>query len=389
METPKNKRKSIMDLFDLKLDDSPSSQSSSPLTGFRKRQDMAQKLKGTIKTKWPSMSDTTRQTGVSMTIRADEVYRTYTDAQNPRELFEKATGYLDNLRKSQRTQQQEEILIKEIHEMMIHAIFGSNRIEGAGLNLDITINLCRQILRGEEVKDIDERTPEYQSKLMELSRLDDSLKDMPLQFIMRGRREIVQHAKAMMYLFHNFVALELDLTEDLIKETHSILCKGVSILDPEHPEVPSEAYAGKYRDVIVSAGNTNFVRPDAVPRNMTKMCEDLKNELKTASETSSVDPFSLASKYSLQFVEIHPFRDGNGRMCRLILNAIVFRFAGIVAPIGERETDRDEYISIKRRASQYADGHGEYATFVLGKATKSLQKIKKKLHGKKGGGSTK
>lgn len=60
----------------------------------------------------------------------------------------------------------------------------------------------------------------------------------------------------------------------------------------------------------------------------------------------------------------------------------MFRFAGLVAPIGERDADRDEYINIKRRSSQYADGHGEYATYVLDRATKSLQKIKK-LKGKK------
>jgi len=48
-----------------------------------------------------------------------------------------------------------------------------------------------------------------------------------------------------------------------------------------------------------------------------------------------MDPFSLAAKYSLEFAQIYPFRDGNGRMCRMILNAVVAVVAVVaVAPMG-------------------------------------------------------
>lgn len=39
---------------------------------------------------------------------------------------------------------------------MIYEIFGSNRIERAGLGLDVTLNLPRLILTGEHVSIIDE-----------------------------------------------------------------------------------------------------------------------------------------------------------------------------------------------------------------------------------------
>ncbi|KAF4456013.1 fic doc family protein [Fusarium austroafricanum] len=174
------------------------------------------------------------------------------------------------------------------------------------------------------------------------------------------------------------------MTETLVKDTHAILCKGVSIIDPEKkwPEVPFEKYAGKYRDVFVGAGNTMFTPPKYIPTNMAKMCADLKKEIEDGESQNSLDPFSLASKYSLKFVEIHPFQDGNGRMCRMILNVIMFRYAGVV-PIGEREEDRVEYMNIKKRASKDMEGHGEYATFVLKKGARAIQKLKQKLHGKK------
>lgn len=124
-----------------------------------------------------------------------------------------------------------------------------------------------------------------------------------------------------------------------------------------------------------------FTPPQYVPKQMEEMCNNLKNDLNAAKATA-IDPISLATKYSLEFVTIHPFQDGNGRMCRLILNAILFRFIGVVAPIGKTEEDIAEYIGIKRRASESMEGHGEYATFVLGKVVRSLQRMKKKVRGK-------
>ncbi|KAM3443873.1 hypothetical protein MY4824_000321 [Beauveria thailandica] len=314
---------------------------------------------------------------VCMTVRAaDHVYRTYATGQDPVILFKKAISYMNSGRATSREQ---EILVnQELEDMMMHAIFGSNTIEHAGLNLDITMHLCRKILRGE-----DEGKATEQEKLAELYRMDPPLKEQSLQHVLRGRQEIVQHVKAFQHLIHHFAVDKEDMTEELIKETHAILCEGVTVIHRQGPETPSQDYAGQYRSVVVGAGNSNFVVPKHVPSQMAKLCADLKQEIVKAETDKFIDPFSLASKYSLEFVQIHPFLDGNGRMCRLILNVILFRFAGIFVAIGERESDREEYMSIKRRSSETMEGHGEYATFVLDKGMRSFRKIKQKLHGKR------
>ncbi|KAI0474022.1 hypothetical protein GGR56DRAFT_650010 [Xylariaceae sp. FL0804] len=36
--------------------------------------------------------------------------------------------------------------------------------------------------------------------------------------------------------------------------------------------------------------------------------------------SKQLDPFDLAAYYCDRFVNVRPFRDGNGRMCRLIPN---------------------------------------------------------------------
>lgn len=330
----------------------------------------------TVKRKWPAMEN------VSMTIRADNIYRTYAAGQDPSTLFKKTISYLDSAKSISRSEEQNDLVNREVEDMMMHAIFGSNRIEHAGLNFDITIHLCRKILCGEDVGEIDERTPDYLEKLADIYRIDPPLKDESLQYILRSRQEVVQHMKAFQHLLHAFAIEKKPMTEQLIKETHQILCRGVSIIHRKGPETPSENYAGIYRQEIVAAGNSNFVVPQ-IPSMMMKLCDDLKQEMDKAQTDMAIDPFSLASKYSLEFVQIHPFLDGNGRMCRLILNVILFRFTGIFIAIGERESEREEYMSIKKRSSATMEGHGEYATFVLDKGMRSLRKIKQKLHGRR------
>ncbi|KAH7188203.1 Filamentation induced protein by cAMP/death on curing [Fusarium flagelliforme] len=295
----------------------------------------------------------TRWPPVRTPIRSDDSYRTYKSDQNPEVLFEKTTRYLSSVTMNHApTIEQKTTLIQWVNDTAIHALYGSNMIERAGLDWEATLNHCHSVLQHLDIEETGD---------------------------IRGHREVVQHMRAYQHILHHFAILGEDMTEDLIKNTHAILCKGVPII--EVPEVPSEKYAGIYRTCCVGAGNTMFVTPQYVPTKMTEMCANLKRELEEGHQ--HLDPVSLASKYSLRFVEIHPFQDGNGRMCRMILNAILLRYVGIVVPIGETGEDRVEYLNIKKRASRDMEGHGEYATFVLKKGARSVQKLKQKIHGKR------
>ncbi|KAF4504633.1 hypothetical protein G6O67_008060 [Ophiocordyceps sinensis] len=235
---------------------------------------------------------------------------------------------------------------------MIIAVFGSNMIERAGLGWDITLHLCRRIIAGEDVGEISERDADYQDALVKLCMQQPNLENMPCHAILRGRNEIVQHVKAFQHLINAFVTDKQSLSEDLIKETHRILTKGTPIIQDGSPNVAPEAYGGTYRTVIVGAGSSNFTVPKYVPTNTKEMCDNLEKEVVTAEKGGATDPFSLAAKYSLEFVQIHPFQDGNGRICRMILNAILCRSAGVIIPIGEKGEERSEYIEIKKRACE-------------------------------------
>jgi Fic family protein len=87
---------------------------------------------------------------------------------------------------------------------------------------------------------------------------------------------------------------------------------------------------GKYRDrsVHVSAGDGGIVytAPDAhdVPELMTEALDWLR-------QSDGVPPIIRAAMAHLHFVSIHPFRDGNGRVGR-ILQSLVLARAAILAP---------------------------------------------------------
>ena len=98
-----------------------------------------------------------------------------------------------------------------------------------------------------------------------------------------------------------------DLSEELIKSVHRDLMKG---LKTDEGEVIK---AGQYRSGPVSAGQHAYPAHDCIPENMKKMVENYNRKL-----GGEHDMFQLASWLLFDVVSLHPFEDGNGRLCRLL-----------------------------------------------------------------------
>lgn len=253
-------------------------------------------------------------------------------------------------------------ITETIHEDMSQSIFGSNFIERAGLGLDQTKKYCDAIFRGEEV-DVSPREDEYQAKLEAFVESKINVADAA-HHILRSRNEVIQHARAMQFITNALVMEGQELSEELIKDTHRMLCTGV-----DHPKygTPWRSYAGIYRNQVaqpgsgemgaeVHAGSTCFTPSKRVPDAMARLVRETNAEIKRAEEAGALDPYTLAAKACAEFVMIHPFLDGNGRTCRLILNGLLLKYAGIVVPIGEHDEERKEYLDIKRRYGEECEG---------------------------------
>ncbi|OJJ29976.1 hypothetical protein ASPWEDRAFT_55475 [Aspergillus wentii DTO 134E9] len=273
--------------------------------------------------------------------------------KDPKALFDKTALLCNTVKQRINEKEQGLTIVRDaiIHHLS-HAVYGSNHIERVGLGLSETVSICNRAFHGEMVD------------------LEDIPDGESYQIIQR--REVIQHALALQHITTEMVANRNPLSEVLILETHRILTEKI-----DAGGTSWKSYSGRYRHIPVSAGATNFVAPRFVPQKMKELIEEFNADIEQAK--ISLDPFTLAAKYCNDFVMIHPFIDGNGRMCRLILNAILLKYAGVVVSIGEDDQERQEYLDIQRRAGEQMEGSGELAFLVLRKAMGRYRTMKKKL----------
>ncbi|KAK7753436.1 hypothetical protein SLS62_004511 [Diatrype stigma] len=271
----------------------------------------------------------------------------------------------------------------KIENSLVEVVYTSNYIETTGSDLETTADLCYRIFRGEKVLPmVDERDREYEqgrAALMSMKRphtLDD---------VIRSRQEIINHAHALSYAIDAVVIDSKPITEDFLKEVHTKLCAG-KVLGEEAGQ------SGEYRTWEIAARHgmkkrSIFIRSSSVPVYMKQLVSDLRDDMASAAQTGVLDPFDLASKYCHRLVCIHPFGDGNGRLCRILLNILLLKYAGHVSIFGGNDTEREEYLDLACRANKKfheedmeipeseKKGHRELAQFTCRKSKKTLEKL--------------
>ena len=102
---------------------------------------------------------------------------------------------------------------------------------------------------------------------------------------------------------------------------------------------------GRYRTqpnhVITAAGELfQFASPEETPARMAALVHGLRESL-AAPRT---DLLALLAKLHHDFTLIHPFDDGNGRVVRLLLNAVLLRVG--LLPLVIRSPDRRRYLDV-------------------------------------------
>lgn len=125
-----------------------------------------------------------------------------------------------------------------------------------------------------------------------------------------------------------------DLDELFILKLHAIILKDIS-----------ERFAGKYREnpVRIFGSNVSFPSYEKVPqlvKNLVYWYKLNKNKMHA---------FELAVVFSVKFVSIHPFVDGNGRVSRLLMNFILKK--NNYPWINIYNKQREDYLKAVRQAN--------------------------------------
>lgn len=123
------------------------------------------------------------------------------------------------------------------------------------------------------------------------------------------------------------------LTEEYIKHLHFLLT--------EHTIAYRHAGAkpGEYTDHDMCAGDTLFGDHEVLIARVPQLLEQVEQAL----ASKRWHPMEAAAIFHGHFEWLHPFRDGNGRLGRLLCNKLLLRY-GLPIVIIERE-QRAEYLS--------------------------------------------
>ena len=151
---------------------------------------------------------------------------------------------------------------------------------------------------------------------------------------MKEHLEAINHKEAI-ELIRELVTNQESLTERNIKLIHSLILQGI---DREN--------AGVYRNVVVGISGTDIVFPQ--PYIVPKMMEELM--LFYDENKDKLHPVQLAAQMHSKLVNIHPFIDGNGRTCRLVMNLILLQHGYPITIFSPEEEDRSRYFDALNKA---------------------------------------
>ncbi|KAL5616086.1 hypothetical protein FOBRF1_004834 [Fusarium oxysporum] len=273
----------------------------------------------------------------------DDAYEYNILQKSPKELHQELRRHITDVKEGLEQSEDKSDLDEHIIDELARMVYGSNMIENVGGGLDITLKLCKDVFRGgkEPPEEIGERDPDCEQLEIYLSNNDLPCKHAD---ILQSYREIVQHAKAARFMIEQVCINGKGLSEDIIAQAHGDLTYKIEI--SEH--ISWNVYSGRYRLWNVRCGSHVFMDHSKVRIAMRDMIEELESDIRKATNEGQIDPVALASKYCHRFVNIHPFGDGNGRTCRLILNTLLIKYGGgcPIVSIGQDGRDRREYLRI-------------------------------------------
>ncbi|MBI2971766.1 MAG: Fic family protein [Candidatus Aenigmarchaeota archaeon] len=159
---------------------------------------------------------------------------------------------------------------------------------------------------------------------------------IPKNTLLREVNEARNHKEALEFL----LLYKGDINEHLILKLHSILLKNIDERRGTYRTVP----------VFIMGSDVQFPRHSNVPTLMKALIRWYKS-------SKRMYPTELAALFSMKFVSIHPFTDGNGRVSRLLMNYILKKNG--YPEINIYVKSRNNYLKAVRKAND-----GDYIMIV-------------------------
>lgn len=190
------------------------------------------------------------------------------------------------------------------------------------------------------------------------------------QGILEAERELVYHTRAWQYFARKFKASNGRLTGHLLVNVHSILMNGA------HTPVKVAAE--------LHTGIPDSNRPPSIQFALEMFVNAFNRDTQRIEGRGRGDPVALAAKYHHRLLRASLFESGNGRLARMLVNAILLKHIGAVISFGTDEKEREAYCAVMSLKGDEITGRyqlgnvrgtGCLATFLLEKTVRVLERI--------------
>ncbi len=174
---------------------------------------------------------------------------------------------------------------------------------------------------------------------------------------LKDHLEATNHLKALVQLKQR-VAQLAPLDEAALLDLHTLILRGID-----------DTYAGRYRDVPVRISGSRHVPPN--PRKVPFLMEELFLWFDQHSQAEHV--IHAAADLHLRLSQIHPFVDGNGRICRLAMNLHLLQHGYPLTIIRSENTQRVDYYNALAESDR-AENPDAFRRFVELRVNEALAK---------------
>ena len=209
------------------------------------------------------------------------------------------------------------------------------------------------------------QSTEYSNKIEGIYTSDDRLKQIVLDKTMpktRSEKEIAGYRDVLNTIHANYEYIPI--IPSMLLQLHRDLYK-----------FSGEGYGGKFKssdNIIAEVGRNGkkSIRFKPVPAWQTaESINDLCSAFNEIIESENVDPLLLIPMFILDFLCIHPFDDGNGRMSRLLMLLLLYRSGYIVGKYISLEkiieNSKESYYEVLKESSYgWHENENNYEPFV-------------------------
>jgi Fic family protein len=202
------------------------------------------------------------------------------------------------------------------------------------------------------------------------------------KFETRDEQEVAGYADVVNTIFQNYQ--DISLTENYIKQFHRDLLK-YSKKDARHRgeykkqtnHVEAFDADGKSIGIVFETAS-----PFETPFRMQRLIEWAGNTI----EKKSLHPLLIASVFIVEFLAIHPFQDGNGRLSRILTTYLLLSAGYSYVPYSSLEavienSKEGYYLSLRQTQSTLQTDHPDWQPWTMF-FLKALQQQKERLEAK-------